>query len=73
MQCSGASDSSTRSRMPPMPPCPNGPCAALFGPCTDDNDCVDGNVCIDDMNTCKNMIVPCCQIGSETPPNGNIS
>ena len=44
--------------------CPNGPCAALWGPCVEDSDCMEeGNVCVDDMETCRNMVAPCCQMG----------
>lgn len=43
--------------------CPNGPCATLFGPCIEDSDCIGGNVCVDDMDSCMNMIAPCCQMG----------
>merc|ERR1712080_362594 len=44
--------------------CPNGPCAALWGPCVEDSDCMEeGNVCVDDMETCRNMFAPCCQMG----------
>lgn len=50
-----------------MQPCPNGPCAALFGPCVEDGDCMGGNVCVDDMDTCRNMISPCCQMGTGMP------
>ena len=49
-------------------PCPNGPCAALFGPCTADSDCMGGNVCVDDMDACMNMISPCCMMGSGAAP-----
>ena len=42
-------------------PCENGPCAAEFGPCVMNSDCMYGNVCIEDMDTCKNMVSPCCQ------------
>ena len=42
-------------------PCENGPCAAEFGPCVQNSDCMYGNVCIEDMDTCRNMISPCCQ------------
>ena len=48
-------------------PCENGPCAALFGPCVEDSDCLGGNVCVDDMDTCMNMIAPCCQKAPEVP------
>merc|ERR1711994_62809 len=48
-----------------MGPCENGPCAALFGPCVEDTDCMGGNVCVDDMDTCMNMISPCCQMVPE--------
>ena len=41
--------------------CPNGPCAAMFGPCIQDGDCLYGNVCVDDSATCKNFVFPCCQ------------
>jgi len=51
-----------------MEPCPNGPCATLFGPCTADSDCMGGNVCVDDMDGCMNMISPCCMMGSGATP-----
>ena len=54
-------------QMSMMEPCPNGPCAALFGPCTADSDCLGGNVCVDDMDGCMNMISPCCMMGSAAP------
>ena len=41
--------------------CPKGPCAAMFGPCLQDGDCLYGNVCVDDSDTCKNFVFPCCQ------------
>ena len=41
--------------------CPKGPCAAMFGPCIQDGDCLYGNVCVDDSHTCKNFVFPCCQ------------
>ena len=41
--------------------CPKGPCAAMFGPCIQDGDCLYGNVCVDDSDTCKNFVFPCCQ------------
>lgn len=48
-------------------PCPNGPCAAIFGPCVEDNDCIGGNICVDDMDSCLNMIAPCCQMDTGAP------
>jgi len=50
-----------------LQPCPNGPCAALFGPCVEDGDCMGGNVCVDDMDSCMNMVSPCCQMGAAAP------
>ena len=41
--------------------CLNGPCAAMFGPCIQDGDCLYGNVCVDDSDTCQNLVFPCCQ------------
>ena len=41
--------------------CPKGPCAAMFGPCVQDGDCLYGNVCVDDSATCQNFVFPCCQ------------
>ena len=47
-----------------MEACPNGPCATLFGPCVADSDCIGDNMaCVDDMDSCMNMIAPCCQMG----------
>ena len=44
-----------------MGACPNGPCATLFGPCVADSDCIGDNMaCVDDMDSCMNMIAPCC-------------
>ena len=46
-----------------MEACPNGPCATLFGPCVADSDCIGDNMaCVDDMDSCMNMIAPCCQM-----------
>ena len=46
---------------PQMEACPNGPCATLFGPCVADSDCIGDNMaCVDDMDSCMNMIAPCC-------------
>ena len=48
---------------PQMEACPNGPCATLFGPCVADSDCIGDNMaCVDDMDSCMNMIAPCCQM-----------
>jgi len=51
------------SGFPQMEACPNGPCATLFGPCVADSDCIGDNMaCVDDMDSCMNMIAPCCQM-----------
>ena len=42
-------------------------CATTYGPCVQDSDCMDGNVCVNDPNTCKNYVVPCCQKGTGKP------
>ena len=32
-------------------------------------DCMGENmICVDDMDTCKNMLSPCCQMDPDAPP-----
>ena len=53
--------------LPQLEECPNGPCAVMDGPCIADTDCIGDNmVCFDDVNmdTCKNMMSPCCRRGT---------
>ena len=39
----------------------------MYGPCIVDDDCMAGNVCMADMNSCLNGVIPCCMSGNEAP------